>query len=69
MRSLLKATSNSQKGRYSKGQHSFELLASLDAIKITDNSPWAKRLVEFLKELMHGLVVKDIVDNWVPKKR
>ncbi len=46
---LKRATQNSTKGKYSKGQHSFELLAQLDPNKVTAASPWAQRLVEELK--------------------
>lgn len=44
----LKAASRhcGKKGKYDKGQHSFEILASLDPEKVTAASPHAKRLIE-----------------------
>lgn len=46
----LKAASRhcGKKGKYDKGQHSFEILASLDPAKVTAASPHAKRLIETL---------------------
>ena len=46
----LKAASRhcGKKGKYDKGQHSFEILASLDPAKVTAFSPHAKRLIETL---------------------
>ena len=36
------------KGRYDKGRHSFQLLGQLDPAKVTEASPYAKRLVRTL---------------------
>ena len=43
---LDQATRYTQKGRYNKGKHSFEILEKLDPAKIGDASPYAKRLIE-----------------------
>jgi len=45
---LKRATKDCQKGEYSKGQHSFELLARTDPSKVRDASPHAKRLLDAL---------------------
>ena len=37
------------KGEYGKGQHSFDILAQIDPVKIATASPHAKRLVKTLK--------------------
>ena len=37
------------KGEYSKGLHSFKILAALSAERLTQQSPWAKRLVDELE--------------------
>ena len=42
------ATRDSRKGEYGKGRHSFDLLARLDPQKVTQASPYAKRLVDTL---------------------
>ncbi|GEM_PF-6630260 len=34
---------------YSKGAHSFELLAMIDSSLVVARSKWAKRLVDYLK--------------------
>lgn len=48
---LLKlASRNCQKGQYSKGAHSFKLLAQIDPKKVTEASPWAKRFIDELKK-------------------
>ena len=49
---LENATKNCQKGQYGKGAHSFKLLALINPAKVTAGSPWAKRLVDNLKERM-----------------
>ncbi len=52
-KSLAGAThSCEKKGRYSKRDHSFDLLASVDPERIVSASPWAKRFVEELKRKM-----------------
>ena len=50
---LEKATRNCRtKGRYSKGEHSFELLAMIDSRKVVATCPWAARFIEMLEEKM-----------------
>lgn len=43
-------TGKGQKGRYDKGQHSFQILGRIDPGKVTQVSPEARRLIETLKE-------------------
>lgn len=45
---LDRATRNTQKGRYSKGRHSFEILERLDTTKVVEVSCYAKRLIDAL---------------------
>ena len=47
---LTLASRNSRKGTYHKGSHSLEILANIDPAKVVHCSPFAKRLVEALKE-------------------
>ena len=49
---LKRATQASRKGKYGKGRHSFDLLAQLDPQKVTQASPYAKRLVDILIDRM-----------------
>ena len=49
---LERATQASSKGKYGKGRHSFDLLAQLDPQKVTQASPYAKRLVDILIDRM-----------------
>ncbi|MBI1390590.1 MAG: DUF4276 family protein [bacterium] len=50
---LGKATSHSKtKTSYSKGAHSFDILARIDPQKVIASSPWAKRFVECLEKTM-----------------
>lgn len=49
--SLAKATRSCNR-RYDKGNNSFELLALIDAAKVTTASPWAKRFVDELEKAM-----------------
>ena len=50
---LAKATRSCKtKGQYGKGDHSFNLLATIDPVLITTASPWAKRFVDELKKKM-----------------
>lgn len=50
--SLAKATAHcKKKAQYGKGEHSFKLLAAIDANKVIKASPWAKRLVDELKKM------------------
>ena len=53
-RALDESTRHSRKGRYSKGRDSFELLSQLDAAKVIEASPHARRLVETLADVMGG---------------
>ena len=50
-RRLKQATRNSSKGEYSKGKHSFEILAELDPAKVGHKSPYAKRFLSTLQQL------------------
>ena len=43
---LDQATRDTQKGRYNKGKHSFEILENIDPAKVVGASPYAKRLIE-----------------------
>lgn len=47
--SLAGATQDCGKGAYSKGQHSFDILAMLDTEKVAAASPYARRLLETLR--------------------
>ena len=49
--SLKEATKNTTKGKYSKGNHSFEILSRIDANQVIAKSNYANRLHETLKEL------------------
>jgi hypothetical protein len=53
MNILQNATDKTQKGKYSKADHSFELLEIVDSHKVINDSPWAKRFVDLLSEKMH----------------
>jgi hypothetical protein len=46
---LVKSTQGTPKGAYSKGVHSFKLLALIDHAKVLKQSPWARRLVKELE--------------------
>ncbi len=48
--SLERAASRTTKGRYSKGAHSFEILASIDPEKVEQASPFAKRFLDALRK-------------------
>ena len=50
LRGLSEATGSCARGRYSKGDHSFEILAKVSADKVTSASPYADRLVKTLVE-------------------
>ena len=46
---LKKATRDCvQKGSYSKGKHSFELLAQIDTAKVVASCPWVARFIDIL---------------------
>lgn len=47
---LNKATQNAAKGKYSKGKHSFEILAMLDPTKVANKSPFACRVLEKIRK-------------------
>ncbi len=55
LNSLKKASETAQKKAYSKGKHSFKILALIDPAEVQVASPWAKRLVETLSELADTL--------------
>jgi len=46
---LTRATRNTQKGRYDKGSHSFEILARLDPGSVESVAPYAKRFLDTLR--------------------
>lgn len=53
MEALKSATEHCEKtGKYSKGEHSFKLLACIDPRIVMEKCPWAKRFIEILKELL-----------------
>ncbi len=43
-----------KKGEYGKGRHSFDILAQIDPVKVTEASLQAKRLVETLIQKMEA---------------
>jgi hypothetical protein len=48
---LESATKNCRKkGKYDKGDHSFQLLAGIDPVLVAASSPWAKRFINELKK-------------------
>ncbi len=47
---LKQATRQTSKGKYGKGAHSFSILENIDPKKVQNASPWAKRLVDELRE-------------------
>ena len=51
VRGLRQATRSTSKGTYSKGKHSFEILAELDPAKVRSKSPYAERFLSTLEEL------------------
>jgi len=48
---LERATRNTQKGKYGKGAHSFDLLAMIDLTRVCKASPWAERFVSELQNV------------------
>lgn len=46
---LARATRNTQKGKYDKGSHSFEILATLCPDRVEAASPAAKRFLDTLR--------------------
>lgn len=48
---LKKATKDCKKGEYSKGGHSFQILAKVDPVKVRSSSPNAERLLTCLDQL------------------
>lgn len=50
LKRLNNASRNSQKGKYNKGRHSFDILKQIDPGKVTANSQYANRLVETLRK-------------------
>ena len=49
---LKNATGQTQKGKYWKGGHSFDILAKINPQKVTEGSPHAKRLIDTLRALL-----------------
>ena len=47
---LNNATRRTTKGEYHKGRHSFELIGMIDPSKVAEASPYAKRLLDSLRE-------------------
>ena len=50
IRGLKAASRRTLKGQYDKGRHSFELIGLIDPGKVTEVSPYAKRLLDNLRE-------------------
>ena len=50
LRGLRNATRRSKRGEYDKGNHSYVVLGLIDSAKVLDASPYAKRLVETLRD-------------------
>jgi hypothetical protein len=48
--SLALATKSTNKGSYSKGDHSFQLLRLIDPKKVISLSPWTRRFLELLEK-------------------
>ena len=46
---LKKATKNTSKGEYGKGQHSFKILTYLDARKVENHGEYSKEFFEYLR--------------------
>jgi len=44
------ASRNSQKGRYGKGRHSFDILSQIDPTRVAAASSWARRLIDTLRD-------------------
>jgi hypothetical protein len=52
--SLDRAAKGTKKKGYRKGAHAFSLLATIDPKKIENDSPWAKRFFDRMRELAKG---------------
>ena len=50
LRGLRNATRRSKRGEYHKGNHSYGILAQIDSGNVLEASPYAKRLVDTLRE-------------------
>lgn len=48
---LRDASRDCQKGEYSKGEHSFHILARIDPAKVRGASPWCERLLSWLDQV------------------
>lgn len=48
---LREATANCQKGKYSKGEHSFQILGRIDPLKVSEASPSCARFLGALQRL------------------
>lgn len=51
LKALEQATSKTQKGKYSKGEYSFSILAEISPQKVMESSEKAKEMLSKLKEL------------------
>jgi len=49
---LKKATQNTSKGEYGKGQHSFKILTHLDGRKIEQHGKYSKEFFEYLRKIL-----------------
>jgi hypothetical protein len=49
---LKNATRHTHKGEYGKASHSFRILEKLNPAAVTERSPWAKRLIDKLGEVL-----------------
>jgi hypothetical protein len=49
--SLKRATKDCQKGEYSKGEHSFQILVRIDPAKVRTSSPSAARFLNVLDQM------------------
>ena len=54
-KALKTATKNTQKGIYSKGKHSFEILERINPYKVIEQSKWANRFIKLVSEKMRAI--------------
>lgn len=52
---LQAATKKTQKGQYSKGRHSFEILERINPYKVIERSKWANRFIKLVSEKMRAI--------------
>ncbi|NGZ05573.1 MAG: DUF4276 family protein [Magnetococcales bacterium] len=50
---LSQASKHTTKKTYDKGSHSFQILERLDPVRVAQASPWACRLINTLKKILH----------------